>query len=109
MKKSLSCLAAIALCSFALASASFAQMMRGGGPPQFAGVFNPKVGDRVERGQRVGLIKFGSRVDVVFDSAASLNVKVGDRVQGGASVLAYMQPKAELAVAGSSTAVERSR
>jgi hypothetical protein len=44
MNKSLSCLAAIALCSLALASASFAQMMRGGGPPQFAGVFNPKVG-----------------------------------------------------------------
>ncbi len=44
MKKSLSGLAAIVLCSLGLASASFAQMMRGGGPPQFAGVFNPKVG-----------------------------------------------------------------
>src|SRR5580700_12136609 len=44
MNKSLSCLAAIALCSLALASVSFAQMTRGGGPPQFAGVFNPKVG-----------------------------------------------------------------
>ena len=30
-------------------------------------VFNLKVGDRVARGQRVGLIKFGSRVDVLFD------------------------------------------
>jgi CDP-diacylglycerol--serine O-phosphatidyltransferase len=45
-------------------------------------VFYPKVGDRLERGQRVGLIKFGSRVDVLIDSAASLNVKVGDRVRG---------------------------
>lgn len=44
MKKSLSGLAAIVLCSLSLASVSFAQMMRGGGPPQFAGVFNPKVG-----------------------------------------------------------------
>jgi hypothetical protein len=44
MKKSLSALAVIALCSLGFASASFAQMMRGGGPPQFAGVFNPKVG-----------------------------------------------------------------
>ena len=44
MKKSLSGLAVIVLCSFGLASESFAQMMRGGGPPQFAGVFNPKVG-----------------------------------------------------------------
>jgi len=31
-------------------------------------VFYPKVGDRLERGQRVGLIKFGSRVDVVLDA-----------------------------------------
>lgn len=53
-------------------------------------VFNMKVGDRVERGQRVGLIKFGSRVDVVLDVDASIRVKVGDRVQGGASVLAIL-------------------
>jgi phosphatidylserine decarboxylase len=67
-------------------------------------VFYPKIGDRIERGQRVGLIKFGSRVDVLIDSAASLNVKVGDRVRGGASVLAYLQLKGELAGAGSSSA-----
>jgi phosphatidylserine decarboxylase len=60
-------------------------------------VFRPKVGDRLERGQRVGLIKFGSRVDVLFDPSAQLQVKVGDRVRGGASVLAHLQPKAELA------------
>src|SRR5215831_6980281 len=39
-------------------------------------VFNPKVGDRVERGQRIGLIKFGSRCDVVLDASARPNVKV---------------------------------
>jgi phosphatidylserine decarboxylase len=59
-------------------------------------VFHPKVGDRLERGQRVGLIKFGSRVDVVVDAAARVNVKVGDRVQGGASVLVYL-PSPEMA------------
>ena len=32
-------------------------------------VFYPKVGDRLERGQRVGLIKFGSRVDVMVDAS----------------------------------------
>lgn len=53
-------------------------------------VFNPKVGDRLERGQRIGLIKFGSRCDVLLDSSAHPNVKVGDRVQGGSSVLAYL-------------------
>jgi phosphatidylserine decarboxylase len=72
-------------------------------------VFHPKVGDRLERGQRVGLIKFGSRVDVLCDAAAALQVKVGDRVRGGASVLAYLQPKGELASAGSYSAGEEAR
>jgi phosphatidylserine decarboxylase len=62
-------------------------------------VFHPKVGDRLERGQRVGLIKFGSRVDVQFDAAALVQVKVGDRVRGGASILAHLQPKGEMASA----------
>jgi phosphatidylserine decarboxylase len=53
-------------------------------------VFNFKEGDRVERGQRVGLIKFGSRVDVLLPADAVLRVKVGQRVKGGASVLAAM-------------------
>lgn len=53
-------------------------------------VFNFKAGDRVERGQRVGLIKFGSRVDVIVPADAVLRVKVGDNVKGGASVLAEM-------------------
>ncbi|SRR5712691_120501 len=72
-------------------------------------VFYPKVGDRLERGQRVGLIKFGSRVDVLFDAAAELQVKVGDRVRGGASVLAYLQPKSEMAGAGRYSAHEGTR
>lgn len=71
-------------------------------------VFYPKVGDRLERGQRVGLIKFGSRVDVLLDASAQVNVKVGDRVQGGASVLAYLpQAQSQLAAAGSAPAAER--
>jgi phosphatidylserine decarboxylase len=53
-------------------------------------VFHPREGDRVERGQRVGLIKFGSRVDVIVPVDAALKVKPGDRVKGGASVLAAM-------------------
>ena len=53
-------------------------------------VFNHKEGDAVERGQRVGLIKFGSRVDVVIPAEATLCVKKGERVQGGRSVLAQM-------------------
>jgi phosphatidylserine decarboxylase len=51
-------------------------------------VCNVKAGDRVERGQRVGLIKFGSRVDVLLPAEAELRVKTGSRVRGGSSVLA---------------------
>src|ERR1700679_1740893 len=53
-------------------------------------VFDYKQGDLVERGQLVGLIKFGSRVDVVVPAEAELLVKVGQRVKGGTSVLAMM-------------------
>ena len=53
-------------------------------------VFNLREGDTVERGQRVGLIKFGSRVDVVLPVEAEIKVKVGQMVQGGATVLAAM-------------------
>jgi phosphatidylserine decarboxylase len=53
-------------------------------------VFNKKVGDRVERGERVGLIKFGSRVDVLMDRSADIRVKLGDHVKGGSSVLAHV-------------------
>src|SRR5208282_5660019 len=67
-------------------------------------VFHPKVGDRLQRGQRVGLIKFGSRVDVLLDASVRINVKVGDRVQGGASVLAYLQPQGALVAAGNASA-----
>jgi phosphatidylserine decarboxylase len=51
-------------------------------------VFNFAEGQQIARGQRVGLIKFGSRVDVIVPSTAKLRVKVGERVKGGASILA---------------------
>jgi len=63
-------------------------------------VFNKKLGDRVERGERIGLIKFGSRVDVFLDRSASVQVKVGDRVKGGSSILAHLPAGAQLAAAG---------
>jgi len=53
-------------------------------------VCNLKVGDRVERGQRMGLIKFGSRTDVLMPAEARLLVKKGQNVVGGKSVLAVM-------------------
>ena len=51
-------------------------------------VFTKAVGDSVGRGERIGLIKFGSRVDVLLDPSAKVLVKVGDHVAGGSSILA---------------------
>ncbi|HEY1985529.1 MAG TPA: phosphatidylserine decarboxylase [Terracidiphilus sp.] len=65
-------------------------------------VFVPLEGDKLERGQRVGLIKFGSRVDVVVPAEAELRVKVGQKVKGGESVLAVM-PESEVAASVSSS------
>jgi phosphatidylserine decarboxylase len=47
-----------------------------------------KAGDQVLCGERVGLIKFGSRVDLWLGPEWSLEVKEGDRVKAGSSVLA---------------------
>jgi phosphatidylserine decarboxylase len=57
-------------------------------------VFTKKIGDHVARGERVGLIKFGSRTDVIFAAEAEMQVRVGDHVKGGSSVLAVAQRRA---------------
>ena len=46
------------------------------------------VGDRVRRGQRIGLIRFGSRVDLTFPTELRVTVRVGNRLRGGATVVA---------------------
>jgi phosphatidylserine decarboxylase len=53
-------------------------------------IFQKKVGDWVHRGERVGLIKFGSRVDVLFPLSCEVQVSAGQIVHGGASILAIM-------------------
>lgn len=47
-------------------------------------------GQPVQRGERMGMIKFGSRVDVLMPAEARLYVKVGDKVKGGSSVIAKL-------------------
>jgi len=51
-------------------------------------VFWKRVGERLGRGERVGLIKFGSRVDVLLDPAIELSVRPGDRVHAGSTIMA---------------------
>jgi phosphatidylserine decarboxylase len=50
-----------------------------------------KQGDTLARGERVGLVRFGSRVDVWMPENADVLVKVGDHVKGGSSTLARMR------------------
>jgi phosphatidylserine decarboxylase len=53
-------------------------------------VCNVKEGDKVERGQRIGMIKFGSRCDVLMPADATLKVKTGSRVKGGSTTIAVL-------------------
>jgi len=51
-------------------------------------------GDTVSRGQRIGLIKFGSRVDLHVPRTVEWTVKVGDRVRGGSTVVGRLRGSA---------------
>jgi phosphatidylserine decarboxylase len=55
-----------------------------------------QTGDVVQRGQRMGMIKFGSRVDVLMPADVELRVKPGDRVQGGSSILGVLPGYSEM-------------
>ncbi|MFV1981269.1 MAG: phosphatidylserine decarboxylase family protein, partial [Rhodothermia bacterium] len=55
-------------------------------------VYSIEVEDRVSAGERFGIMKFGSRMDVVVPSDFELLVNVGDRVVGGHTVLGYFDP-----------------
>lgn len=49
-------------------------------------------GEAATRGQRFGVMKFGSRVDVFLPLSATILVKVGDRVVGGETTIATLEP-----------------
>ena len=53
-------------------------------------VFTKEIGETVARGERIGMMKFGSRMDVLLEQGATIQVKVGDRVKGGSSILAFL-------------------
>ncbi len=49
-------------------------------------------GDTVKAGERFGLIRFGSRMDIIFPADLPVNAKTGDRVRAGVSILGAVQP-----------------
>ena len=64
---------------------------------QIAGVLARRIvcrvrpGDTLEKGQRYGLIRFGSRTDILLPATAEIAVQVGDTVRGGETVLAFLK------------------
>ena len=50
------------------------------------------VGDQVRAGDRFGIMKFGSRMDVFLPAAATITVAVGAVVRGGETVIAVIEP-----------------
>jgi phosphatidylserine decarboxylase len=65
---------------------------------QIAGVLARRIvcwkraGDRVRLGERFGLIRFGSRTDLILPPEVEIAVKVGDRVRGGVTIIGRLQP-----------------
>jgi phosphatidylserine decarboxylase len=66
-----------------------------------------KQGEKVARGERIGLVRFGSRVDVWVPKEAEILVKLGENVKGGSSVLARWPVKAAAAKLNGMDTAER--
>ncbi|MEO8945079.1 MAG: phosphatidylserine decarboxylase, partial [Gemmatimonadaceae bacterium] len=49
-----------------------------------------KIGDAAHQGERFGIIRFGSRVDVFLPTTAFVNAKLGDITTGGSTVIAEL-------------------
>ena len=56
-------------------------------------VFDKKEGDEVVRGERVGMIKFGSRVDVFFPTSANVKVKMREKVKVGLTIIGEIEER----------------
>jgi phosphatidylserine decarboxylase len=67
------------------------------GVTQIAGVVarrivcRAKPGDKLQAGERYGLIRFGSRTDLVVPRETEIRVRVGDRVRGGETVMGVLR------------------
>lgn len=66
---------------------------------QIAGVLTRRIvsyiseGSELKRGERIGMIRFGSRVDVIIPKGYEFTVKVNDRVRAGETIIAMLKEK----------------
>jgi phosphatidylserine decarboxylase len=58
-------------------------------------VYHVKVGDRVSTGERFGIVKFGSRMDVFMPLGSEVSVQLGDRVRGGQTIIGTLDSPSE--------------
>lgn len=56
-------------------------------------VFDKKEGDEVVKGERVGMIKFGSRVDVFFQPTANIKVQMREKVKVGLTIIGEIEER----------------
>lgn len=54
-------------------------------------VCDVKTGQTVKAGEKFGMIKFGSRVDILFNRETEIKVKIGDKVTAGSTILAMLK------------------
>jgi phosphatidylserine decarboxylase len=54
-------------------------------------VFNKKEGDALRQGDRIGMIRFGSRAELFCPLSTEIRVKIGDKVNGGLTVMGVMR------------------
>ena len=67
-----------------------------------------KAGDPVARGERIGLVRFGSRMDVWLPGEPEIVVRIGQSVKGGSSVLARMLETENIPDGGAATRTRKS-
>jgi phosphatidylserine decarboxylase len=54
-------------------------------------VCRARQGDKLQAGERFGLIRFGSRTDLVVPKGTEITVRVGDRVKGGETIMGVLR------------------
>lgn len=54
-------------------------------------VCDVKLNEKVKIGEKFGMIKFGSRVDILFDAGTEIKVKIGDKVTAGKTLIANLK------------------
>ncbi|MEZ4701384.1 MAG: phosphatidylserine decarboxylase family protein [Rhodothermales bacterium] len=70
-------------------------------------VYHIRVGDTVTAGERFGIVKFGSRMDVIVAPEVQFDVEIGQMVRAGETIIGFLPPAEPATVGGAERAAER--